>query len=110
MVINKKINAATLLESLAALAIISTVFGCAFTLYNQTISNSNQIIQTQIYLLENDNNNENDQLTENNIILSNETQYFNNENNLMVRIKSYKKASKIIINKKQIITSFDAKN
>jgi len=48
----KNLKGATLIESLTALAIVTTVMGAAFTLYEKTMSNQQQVMKTKAKLLQ----------------------------------------------------------
>jgi Tfp pilus assembly protein PilE len=48
----KRVKGATLIESLTALAIVTTVMGAAFTLYEKTVSTQQQVMKTKAKLLQ----------------------------------------------------------
>jgi hypothetical protein len=48
-----QLRGSTLIESLTALAIVTTVMGAAFTLYNQTIANQAQVLKTRAAYIQN---------------------------------------------------------
>jgi len=52
-IFNSKLKGSTLLEALTALAIISTLVGASFSIYNQTISSHHSALSTKALLMKN---------------------------------------------------------